>query len=66
MSELIKVVSQRLKDCRAATGWTLEETAKRLTDLSGTPIAYSRYSNWELGLRMPPVDQVVLLAQTVW
>lgn len=63
MSELIKVVSQRLKDCRAATGWTLEETAKRLTDLSGTPIAYSRYSNWELGLRMPPVDQVVLLAK---
>lgn len=63
MSELIKVVSQRLKDCRAATGWTLEETAKRLTELSGTPIAYSRYSNWELGLRMPPVDQVVLLAK---
>lgn len=63
MSELLKVVSQRLKDCRAATGWTLEETAKRLTDLSGTPIAYSRYSNWELGLRMPPVDQVVLLAK---
>lgn len=63
MSELLKVVSQRLKDCRASTGWTLEETAKRLTDLSGNLVAYSRYSNWELGLRMPPVDQVVLLAK---
>lgn len=63
MSDLITVVSQRLKDCRQATGWTLEETAKRLTDLSGKPMTYSRYSNWELGLRMPPTDQVVLLAK---
>lgn len=63
MSELVQVVAQRLKDCRQATGWTLEETAKRLSDLSGTSMTYSRYSNWELGLRMPPTDQVILLAK---
>jgi len=63
MSELVQVVAQRLKDCRQATGWTLEETAKRLSDLSGTNMTYSRYSNWELGLRMPPTDQVILLAK---
>lgn len=63
MSELVQVVAQRLKDCRQTTGWTLEETAKRLSDLSGTNMTYSRYSNWELGLRMPPTDQVILLAK---
>lgn len=63
MSELVQVVAQRLKECRQATGWTLEETAKRLSDLSGTKMTYSRYSNWELGLRMPPTEQVVLLAK---
>ncbi|MBX7274430.1 helix-turn-helix domain-containing protein [Pseudomonas sp. ERGC3:01] len=63
MSELVQVVAQRLKECRQATGWTLEETAKRLSDLSGTNMTYSRYSNWELGLRMPPTDQVILLAK---
>lgn len=63
MSELVQVVAQRLKECRQATGWTLEETAKRLTDLSGKPMTFSRYSNWELGLRMPPTAQVILLAK---
>ncbi|WP_264760123.1 XRE family transcriptional regulator [Pseudomonas quasicaspiana] len=63
MSELIEIVAQRLKGCRASTGWTLEETARRLSALSGTPMTFSRFSNWELGLRMPPPDQLVLLAK---
>lgn len=63
MSELVEIVAQRLKQCRAATGWTLEETAKRLSALSGTPMSFSRFSNWELGLRMPGPDQIILLAK---
>lgn len=63
MSELLEIVAQRLKQCRQATGWTLEETARRLSTLSGTPMTFSRFSNWELGLRMPPPDQIILLAK---
>lgn len=63
MSELLQIVANRLKQCRQNAGWTLIETADRLTSLSNETMHSSRYSNWELGLRMPPPEQIVKLAK---
>lgn len=53
MSELRKIVAQRIKRCRQDKGWTIDETARRLSEVSGERITGSRYSNWEQELRMP-------------
>lgn len=63
MSELLEIVANRLKQCRQNSGWTLTETANRLQALSGEAMNSSRYSNWELGLRMPPPEQIIKLAK---
>jgi transcriptional regulator with XRE-family HTH domain len=63
MSELMEIVAKRIRQCRAEKGWTLEETADRLSQASGQPFGYSRFSNWEQASRMPPSDMVLLLAK---
>lgn len=63
MSELRKIVAQRIKRCRQVKGWTIEETARRLSEVSGERITGSRYSNWEQELRMPAPEQIIQLAE---
>lgn len=63
MSELRKIVALRIKQCRRAKGWTIEETAERLSKVAGERIAGSRYANWEQSLRMPAAEQVAQMAQ---
>jgi len=63
MSDLKRIVAQRIKKCRSDKGWTLEETARHLSEMSGEKMSGSRYSNWELELRSPPPDQIILLGQ---
>jgi len=62
MSELKQIVAERLKECRARKGWTHEQTATLLTEQSGERSTSSRYSNWELALRMPAPEQIIQLA----
>lgn len=63
MSELQATVAKRIKQCRTSHGWTMDETAKRLSVIAGKEMSASRYSNWELGLRMPGPDQMIHLGQ---
>lgn len=53
MSETGKIIAQRLATMRRRHGWTLQETANEM-ELSG----FSRYSNWEMGLRIPKYDDL--------
>lgn len=41
----------------------MDETAKRLSVITGKEMSTSRYSNWELGLRMPGPEQMIHLGQ---
>ena len=41
----------------------MDETAKRLSVIAGKEMSPSRYSNWELGLRMPGPEQMIHLGQ---
>lgn len=63
MSELRKIVAQRIKRCRQDKGWTIDETARRLSEVSGERITGSRYSNWEQELRMPAPEQMIQLGE---
>lgn len=62
MPDIRALVCERLKLCRHLTGWTIIETAKRLTELSGEKMTGQRYSNWETGLRRPAPEEIVKLA----
>ena len=63
MPELQATVAKRIKQCRTSHGWTMDETAKRLSVIAGKEMSTSRYSNWELGLRMPGPEQIIHLGQ---
>lgn len=63
MSELRKIVAARIRQCRQDKGWTLDETARRLSDVSGERFTVSRYSNWEQELRMPMPEQIIQLGE---
>lgn len=63
MSELQATVASRIKQCRNSHGWTMSETAKRLSVIAGKERSISLYSNWELGLRMPGPEQIIQLGQ---
>lgn len=63
MTELQATVAKRIKQCRTNHGWTMDETAKRLSVIAGKEMSTSRYSNWELGLRMPGPEQIIHLGQ---
>lgn len=63
MSELRKIVAQRIKRCRQEKGWTIDETARRLSEVSGERVTGSRYSNWEQELRLPAPEQIIQLGE---
>ncbi len=58
MSDTGKIISERLAQSRREKGWTLKETAASIH------VGLSRYSNWELGLRVPRYDELVRLAES--
>jgi transcriptional regulator with XRE-family HTH domain len=61
MPDIRALVPERLRQCRQDTGWTIVETAKRLTKLAGEKMTGSRYSNWENGQRMPAPEEIIKL-----
>lgn len=62
MPDIRALVSERLRQCRHHTGWTMVETAKRLTKLSGEKMTSTRYSNWENAQRLPAPEEIIKLA----
>lgn len=56
MSDIKKVIANRLRKCRSSKDWTIEETGKRLG------VTGSRYSNWEQAIRTPKYEQLIALA----
>lgn len=63
MFDIRHKISARLKACRAAKGWTFQETAQNLSAIVQHKVGPSRYGNWELGINIPPNDMVIALAQ---
>lgn len=61
MPDIRAIVSERLRQCRHETGWTMIETARRLTKLSGEKMTASRYSNWENAQRSPAPEEIIKL-----
>jgi transcriptional regulator with XRE-family HTH domain len=61
--DLQTICANRLRQCRAEREWTLEEVARKLTEVSGgEDISKQRYSNWEQGIRMPKPEQILQIA----
>lgn len=63
MPELQAIVATRVKQCRQHNGWTMAETAKRLSAISGEKMTISCYSNWESGIRRISPKQIIHLGQ---
>jgi len=64
MTEDLKtIVASRLKQCRADREWSLAYVTERLTEMAGTEISVSRYSNWENAHRLPKVAMIVKLGE---
>lgn len=61
--ELTKVIGARLLECRKERQWPLADVAARIAALTGDEVPASRYSNWELGLRRPPLWMALALAE---
>ena len=62
MTDIRRKIAQRLRSCRSAEGWTVEETARRLSLISSESISPSRYGNWEQQIRIPKLEQYFELA----
>ena len=63
MFDIRPKISARLKACRAAKGWTYQETAQNLSAIVQNKVIPSRYGNWELGINIPPGDILIALSQ---
>lgn len=62
MTDIRRKIAQRIRACRTAAGWTVEDTATRLSRISSETISPSRYGNWEQQIRTPKIEQFVELA----
>lgn len=62
MTDIRRKIAQRIRSCRSAEGWTVEETARRLSLISSESISPSRYGNWEQQIRIPKLEQYFELA----
>lgn len=61
MTDIRRKIAQRIRACRTAEDWTVEETARRLSQISSETITPSRYGNWEQQIRTPKIEQFVEL-----
>lgn len=60
---IARQIGGRMRECRSAVNWTLQETAQRLSELVGTELPASRLSNWEHGIRIPKLWECLALAE---
>lgn len=64
MSELKKIIAERITKLRNDRGWTQEVAARKLSEIYPEPISRQRWGNWELGgYRTPKDPQIVALAK---
>lgn len=62
-NEAAQVIGARLKECRHAKQWTINELAKELERVSGRAVSAATVGNWECGLRVPIEDMPPALAK---
>lgn len=62
-NEAAQVIGARVKECRHAKQWTINELAKELERVSGRSVSAASVGNWECGLRVPIEDMPPALAK---
>lgn len=64
MTDLTRLIGQRLRRCREDRGWTLEEAVRQLkATTEGSPVGASGMNMWELGERSPRLEAFAALAK---
>lgn len=63
MTDLSRLIGQRLRKCRDDRGWTLEEAVRRLSYFTGNPIGTTGMNMWELGERRPKLEAFMPLSK---
>lgn len=63
MTGLSMIIGQRLRKCRDARGWTLDEAIKRLSHYTPKPIGTTGMNMWELGERRPKMEAFLPLSK---
>lgn len=56
------IIAQRLRECRAAKGWTQIEAAERLSKAVGQKVIVHRWVMWESAPRVPKPELAEPLA----
>lgn len=60
---LLDKIGPRLRQCRNGKDLTIKELTAQLKSRYGVEILDTRYSNWEQCSRMPPLEELRILAQ---
>lgn len=63
MFDARKIIGPRLRSCRLANGWTFQETADLLSEISGKGCIPSKYGNWEMMINTPPLEWLFYLGK---
>lgn len=64
MTDLNRLIGQRLRKCREARGWTLEEAVRQLrATADGSPVGTTGMNMWELGERTPRLEAFMALSK---
>lgn len=63
MTDLSRIIGQRLRKCRDERGWTLEESVRRLSHYTENPIGTTGMNMWELGERRPKMEAFMPLSK---
>lgn len=64
MTDLSRLIGQRLRKCREARQWTLEEAVRQLNaTAAGSPVGSTGMNMWELGERRPRLEAFPALSK---
>lgn len=64
MTDLSRLIGQRLRKCREDRGWTLEEAVRQLeATAAGSPVGSTGMNMWELGERRPRLEAFPALSR---